>query len=167
MQSLQNLTRLKSIKLLANDMETIHLLSAIIQDGITCKTWLLLEKQTFKVLINRVCWENPREEIDGEVYIARLHSVLSIHNVIKVSTRNVKKDKLNFFSILSISCIQDEVKNLKKIIFTLSQGVIYITVKDFSVTMKDVSTYWLTSQEPQHDFISKKTKNKFSLKKEI
>lgn len=157
MQSLQNNKRLESVKLLANDMETIHLLSSIIQDSISCNNWLLLQNGTFKVLINRVCWENPKEEMDGETYIARLNSVLSIHNVKKVTTHNIIKNKLNFFSVLSISCIQD--KKFNKIILTLSRGSIQIIVDKFSVTMKDVSTYWLSSKEPQHNFNYGKSTN--------
>ena len=161
MQSLTNKKRLDSIKLLANDMETIHLLSAILQDGISCNTWLLFEKSLFKILVNRVCWEHPKESFDGQIYIARLHSVISIHNVIKVTTTNMSKDKLNFFSILSISCLENENKNMKKIILTLSKGVIHITVSDFSVTMKDISTYWLTSKEPKHNLkVTKKSTGK-------
>lgn len=146
--------RKDSVKLMANDSESIHFMSALIQDGITCTAWFLLKENTLKILINRVCWEKPNEYLDEEKYITRLHSILTINNVNKVITKNLNKKKIRFFSILSISCVHSD-KNDHKIYIHFSKGMLQISVSNFSITMKDVSTYWLSSKEPEHRVNSK------------
>lgn len=138
----------KGIKLVAHDGETVHLLSALLQDGISCGTWLLFKDNTFKILINRICWEMPKEVFDGEEHIARLHSVLTINHVLEVKTKQISRKKIEFFSILSIMCHSDIKTNNLTIL--CSKGLIKIKVSKFFVTMKDVSTHWLTSKIPQH-----------------
>jgi hypothetical protein len=145
-QSTQN----KGVKLVAHDSETVHFLSALLQDGISCGVWLLYKNNTLKILINRVCWEKPKEIFQDETHIQRLHSILTISNIISIKTKNICKKKIEFFSILSIICEYDFKKKANILKILLSKGTIYILVSDFHVTMKDVSTYWLSSSIPNH-----------------
>lgn len=148
-------TKDKGIKLVAHDGESVHFLSSLLQDSISCRIWMLLKDSKLKILINRVCWEVPKEIISGEEHIARLHSILTIDNVIKVTTKQISKKKIEFFSILSIICGPSNNKDHNSIKILLSKGVINITLKKFHVTMKDVSTYWLTSKIPVHRVVLK------------
>lgn len=136
----------QGVKLVANDRETVHFLSTLLQDGISCMAWILFKNNTLKILINRVCWETPKEIIGGEDHIARLHSIVTIHHVKEIKTKQISKKKIEFFSVLSIIC--DEDTGDIKILF--SKGMINIKIEKFLVTMKDVSTYWLTSKIPHH-----------------
>jgi hypothetical protein len=145
-QSMQN----KGIKLVAHDSETVHFLSALLQDGISCGVWILYKNDSLKILINRVCWEKPKEIMNDESHIQRLHSILTVHNIISIKTKNVCKKKIEFFSILSIICEYDSKKQVNILKILLSKGTISITVSDFHVTMKDVSTYWLSKSIPSH-----------------
>lgn len=145
-QSMQN----KGIKLVAHDSETVHFLSALLQDGISCGVWILYKNNTLKILINRVCWEKPKEIFHNETHIQRLHSILTISNIISVKTKNILKKKIEFFSILSIICEYDFKKQVNILKILLSKGTIHVEVSDFHVSMKDVSTYWLSNSIPNH-----------------
>jgi hypothetical protein len=140
----------KGTKLVAHDGETVHFLSALLQDSISCGTWMLLKDNKLKILVNRVCWEVPKEIISSQEHIARLHSILTIENVISVKTKRISKTKIEFFSILSIMSDVDHKTNTNHITILLSKGAIHMVVDKFHVTMKDVSTYWLTPKIPHH-----------------
>jgi hypothetical protein len=142
-------TENQGIKLVAHDGESAHFLSALLQDGISCGAWIFYKNNTFKLLINRICWELPKNYLYGENYIARLHSILTINHVKHIQTKQISK-KIEFFSIFSILCDFDTKKKTHNIKIILSKGIINITVDKFLITLKDVSTYWLTSKIPSH-----------------
>jgi hypothetical protein len=152
-QSLDNnLNNKKRIKIIAHDRETIHFLSGLLQDSITCKLWILYKNNTLKILVNRVCWEVPPEIFENEEHIKRIHSIVTIHNIKEIKTKNIFNKKMDFFSLLSIQCDYDH-KNKNNILnILLSKGSAQLAVNDFYITIKDMSTYWLSNVIPEHSF---------------
>ena len=131
----------KGVKLVAHDGETVHILSTLLQDGITCGQWILYKNNTLKILINRVCWEKSKSIYEEENYIQRVHSIFTIENIISIKTKNVFKKKIEFYSILSLICEIDERKNTYILQILFTKGIIKIEVEKFYVTIKDISTY--------------------------
>jgi hypothetical protein len=152
-QSLDNnLNNKKKIKIIAHDRETIHFLSGLLESSITCKLWILYKNNTLKILINRVCWELTPELFEEEKHIKRIHSILTIHNINNIKTNNIFNKKIEFFSLLSISCDYDQKNKTNVLNILLSKGSVKISVSDFYVTIKDISTYWLSNYTPEHSF---------------
>lgn len=138
----------KDLKLIANDGESIHFLSVLLQDAISCNSWFLLKDNVFKILVNRIGWEINSTSKE----VSRTHTILSIHNIQEVKMQHISKKKIEFFSILSMVCNfdSDNIKN-NNIKIILSKGLININVSNFLVTMKDVSENWTSPFVPCHE----------------
>ena len=59
---------------------------------------------------------------------------------------------MNFFSFLTMSCDYDAKNNKNILNILLSKGSVQIIVEDFYITLKDISTYWLSNTIPEHSF---------------
>ncbi|OED45564.1 hypothetical protein AB836_01585 [Rickettsiales bacterium (ex Bugula neritina AB1)] len=119
-------------KISANDKESIHFISSLLQDSITCKLWIIYNKQQIKLLINRVCWEEKNHKSEHN----RLLSIITIDNVKNAKITRMSS-KIEFFTIQSIHC---EKNNQIRIKFT--NGTLLIKVLSFNIHLKDITNQW-------------------------
>lgn len=119
-------------KITAHDVESIHFISSLLQDSITCKLWIIYRDKQVKLLVNRVCWETPSSDLEH-------HRILSIITIEDVESAKMTKssDKIEFFSFVSINC---DKKNHIRINF--SNGSLITKVNSLSVRIKDITQQW-------------------------
>lgn len=122
-------------KITAHDVESIHFISSLLQDSVTCKLWIIYKSQQVKLLVNRVCWETPSADLEHN----RILSIITIENV-ENAKMTKSSDKIEFFSFLSMTC---EKKNQIRINF--SNGSLVTKVNSFNVRIKDITQQWNSS----------------------
>lgn len=140
------------LKLLAQDKEEIHILSAHLQDGLFPLTSMHFEKkdQTFSFLVNRFCWEHVDAHPDEERYY-RVHSGLVFSDVVAIHQRGFdQKHPQRILNLLMISVV--EHKNGTKTIHLLFSGDKEIRVETTSIQcrLSDVDHPWPTNKKPIH-----------------
>ena len=143
------------LHLKALDAEDLQVISALVQDAVfpvTEMTWDQAGRR-FALLLNRFRWEDARAATRRRDY-ERVHSVLIIEDVLKVSTQGMKQaDKDVILSLLSMSFELGE-DGMGRVELTLAgDGAIALEVEALEVTLKDVTRPYVAPSraQPSHE----------------
>ena len=114
---------LAQIRLKATDSDDVHVLSALLQDGLIASGDMHYDKdsQCFILLVNRFCWELSEQADDAHHTAYRCMCGLHISGVRRLSHRNFShdRDSAQFYNLLAISYDQAE----KQLHLVFSDGV--------------------------------------------
>jgi hypothetical protein len=140
------------LRLLAQDEEEIHILSAHLQDGLFPLTSMHFEKadKTFSCLVNRFCWEHVDAHPNEDRYY-RVHAGLVFSDVLAIHQRGFdQKHPQRILNLLMMS--MSEHKNGHKTIHLLFSGDKEVKVEVASIQCRfgDVDHPWLTNKKPTH-----------------
>jgi len=149
---------LENLKLRAEDVEDITILSAYLQDAITMMGDIAYVKESrrFVMMLNRYVWENRCPETgdilpDKETACSRIRTGLHFDDVLKISSQNVilskKKQPLELLSIEANK--RDDEMFQVDFIFS-GDGVIRLECEMVSAHMQDIGNPWPAKCHPKH-----------------
>ena len=149
MDTVTDLDLKKTLKLLAKDLEDLHIMAAHLQDSLMPVTSMVFEpkERRFRVLANRFCWEHPVIEHEGAPLYHRIHTGLSFQNVDAVHhkgfARQGEKRLLNFLTMHG--------QNEGAIHLIFSKGhEICLKTSELHVMFGDLKEPWPTRLKPTH-----------------
>ncbi len=156
---------MENLRLRAEDIEDITILSAYLQDAITMMGDIvyLRESRKFVMMLNRYVWENRCPETgdiladrQGEATMAcgRIRTGLHFDDVTKVTSQNIITSRKDHpMELLSIETkMQDEKNFLVDFIFA-GNGVIRLECEMISAHMQDIGTPWPAKCHPKHEIL--------------
>ena len=123
--------------------EEIHLISCLLQDSITRYSWIRLDKNKFKIALNRFCWELEAEH--RQRY--RVHTLLIIHHIENMQNKNLQDNK-DLKILLNVSYYNN------KLYFTFdNDALLVLKVSEIKIFLYDVSKKWDTHIRELHHMI--------------
>ncbi len=145
-----------ALHLLAQDAEDMAVVSAMVQDGITCPADMVWDKKRhlFALMLNRFCWEKQDK---GKAKPERVRTGMHIHSVLGVRMKNIPQKSKTALSLLAIMVEAAEKAGAKqagqshiRFIFS-AQAELLLSVEGVNVVMQDVTAPWAAKSTPRHE----------------
>lgn len=142
----------KPLNLAAMEVEDFRVLSALTQDAVFPITEMRWDNKArrFAILLNRFRWENS----SASGAVERVQSILSIENVVGVSSQGIDRaDKDTVLSLLSVA-FEPTDEPAGQVILTLAgDGAIRVSVEALEGRLKDVTRPYTapSGKAPSHD----------------
>lgn len=140
------------LRLLANDTENLHIISAMLQDTLMPVTAMVFDEQnqTFSFLANRFCWELPEEIHDDTVFYHRVHAGLAFKTVKRVQKRNFHQaDEKRVLYFLSLT-FDSSGDHPHITLHFADDHDIRLEVENIDCIFADIDHPWPTPTQPMH-----------------
>ena len=146
----------RPLKLRADDVEDLQILSALAQDAVLPASEMTWDKKRrrFACLINRFRWEAMQEGEQRDLHLERVRAVLAVEDVIAVRRQGpapeVSRDIV--LSLLMLS-FQPDGDGTGRVVLTFAgDAAVEVEVEAINITFQDVTcTYEAPSQRtPEH-----------------
>jgi len=138
-----------ALKLLAQDVEDLAVISAVLQDAVAKIGDIHWDAQgrTLTLACNRFRWEAGGKKAAGE----RVRSALQLGDVTSVQARNLKRDaKGAIVELLAIAFEPGEAPGGTVLLTFAGGGDLRVGVECLDVALADVSEPWATPRRPGH-----------------
>lgn len=153
--------RMEKLKLRAEDMEDITIMSAYLQDAITIMGDItyLHQSRRFVMMLNRYVWENRCPETGDTLSsdcppCSRIRTGLHFDDVLKISSQNVTTSlKGHPLELLSIEAEKLENDTYLVDIIFAGNSVIRLTCEMISAHMQDIGKSWPAKCHPKHQIL--------------
>ncbi|PHR56742.1 MAG: hypothetical protein COA47_12475 [Robiginitomaculum sp.] len=138
------------MRLLATDLESLQVISSMVQDAITRVGDIVHHAGSHQLIIamNRFCWERGRL-----IHPARTRSALQIGGVLKVQAKGIAQGKRNgILSLLALSFDldpKDEPGGVLTLAFS-DGGEMKLQIECLDVALVDLSEPWGAKSRPKH-----------------
>jgi len=156
---------MKNLKLKAEDIEDITILSAYLQDAITKMADMSYQSQArqFVIMLNRFVWEAGCAETDNiipdenhakNLNCSRIRTGLHFDEILNIHSQNITITSKDLaLELLSIEAQKNE-KNafLVDLIFS-GDGVIRLECEMISAHMQDIGEPWPAKCHPKHEIL--------------
>lgn len=145
-----------ALHLVAQDAEDVAVMSAMMQDSVTCPADMAWDKKRhlFALMLNRFRWEAGEAAAGkGKGKPERVRTGMHIHSVLGVRAKNMPQKSKAVLSLLAIMVAEDkEQAGLSHIRFIFSaQAELLLSVEGVNVVMQDVTAPWATKSTPRHE----------------
>jgi len=151
----------EKLKLRAEDIEDITIISAYLQDAITMMRDIVYQQKSrrFVMMLNRYVWENRCPETgriigDREMACSRIRTGLHFDDVVKISSQNIATSlKDHPMELLAIEAekLPDDLF-LVDFIFS-GDGIIRLECETLSAHMQDIGAPWPAKCHPKHEIL--------------
>lgn len=150
------------LKLRAEDIEDITIMSAYLQDAITMMGDIvyLHEGRRFIMMLNRYVWENRCPDTgkvlaEENMPCSRIRSGLHFDDVLKIGSQNIATSmKEHPLELLSIEAHQLEDKTFHVDFVFSGEGVIRLECEMISAHMQDIGDAWPAKCHPKHEILN-------------
>ncbi len=138
------------LKLLAEDIQDLHVFSAYLQDSVIVVNDIkfLLKTKKLICVFNRFMWEDAEKGIfRGN---KRIRSALVFDNVLIVKSKGINPKKKT--KILEFLAIKTEIKNNYfdiRLIFS-GDSVLSVKAEEIESSLEDFGKTWQTNYKPKH-----------------
>lgn len=144
----------KKLKLIANSLEDLKVISAHLQDAIVSISDIanLKKNRIFLMQLNRFMWEDVEKGVFRRN--KRIRTILKFDNVISVLSKNLKiKKKEVFLDFLAIetSLMPDKTYEIN-LIFS-GDAIIKVVAEVIDATLDDQGSPWNSKMKPKHNFL--------------
>jgi hypothetical protein len=138
----------KMLKLAANDVEDLGIISAITQDALIHAEGMDYDPmgKKFHMVANRFCWEHLLEEVPTLQDLNRIHTGISFDHVEKAEYKGFDRtQKKKPLSLLTIQFTKPYVH----LLFSDHQEI-RLKVKKVNAKLRDLNNHWPADQAPWH-----------------
>jgi hypothetical protein len=138
------------LKLLADDIEDLNVISAALQDAVCTIGDIAFEAGARRLTlpVNRFRWESPAKRDAGE----RVRSALQFGGVLAVKARRLRLDaKQGVLALLAMGFEPGEAPGGAVTLTFAGGGELRLTVECIDAVLADLSTPWATPRRPAHD----------------
>jgi hypothetical protein len=141
----------RALRLLAEDDDDLHVISAALQDALTTVGEIVYDAgaRSLTVALNRFCWECSEEEA------VRIRAGLQFGGVLAVRSRGIKLDARSaLLSILAVTfepSAEPEDPGGTILIRLAGGGDVGAVVECIDVVLSDLSDPWPAKAAPAHD----------------
>ena len=145
----------KSLRLLAQDVEDLNAISALVQDAVLPVVEMQWDRQTrrFALLLNRFRWEDAAAARAGGRPVERVQSVLAIDSVLNLKRSGFDpSEKDQVISLLGLSFEAGEDGSGRIVLTLAGDGAIAAEVECVDMTLTDVTRPYqaISGQTPRH-----------------
>jgi hypothetical protein len=135
--------KVEPLRLLANDEEDIHILSAALQDAILRPVDITWEKQARRVTIelSRFCWE-----CGG----TRVRAAMQFGDVLAVKSRRLPRAPETPLDLLAIDFVPTEAPGGRVMLMFAGGGDLRMDVECLDAVLADLSDRWPARIAPTH-----------------
>ena len=153
-----------NLKLRAEDIEDITILSAYLQDAITMMGDIVYQPKSrrFVIMLNRYLWENCCPDT-GEILenlenkdmaCCRIRTGLHFDDVLKISSQNISTSlKAHPLELLSIEAFQQKNETFQVDFIFSGESAIRLECEMISAHMKDIGDPWPAKCHPKHKIL--------------
>ncbi len=153
---------LDKLKLKAEDIEDLTIMSAYLQDAITMMGDIvyLRDSRRFVVMLNRYVWENRCPDTGNvlpEISIpcSRIRTGLHFDDVLKIDSQNIAMSlKEHPLELLSIEAYQLENDTYHVVFVFSGKGIIRLECEMISAHMQDIGDAWPAKCHPKHEILN-------------
>jgi len=138
-----------ALRLLAEDVEDIQIISAALQDAVARVGDILYEPQARRLTIvfNRFLWERQGRAAEG-----RVRSALQLGSVMAVKARRLKRDPKDAVVELLAVDFQPGDTPSGQVVMSFAGGADLVAeVECLDAVLADVSQPWPTRRSPRHE----------------
>jgi len=136
------------LRLRARDAEDLAVLSAALQDAIVPvhDMTFLRRDRCFVMAVNRFCWEQPAQLVDGQEFWHRTLCGVRFHGIDSVRSRKLDlRDRSRMLDLLAIMAEEDGL------LLSFADDVTLRLAGDgIDVLLEDRGEPWPTPQRPRH-----------------
>ncbi len=146
----------KPLRLKALDADDLAVLSSLTQDAVFPASEMRWDRKArrFALLLNRFRWEDAPNAKIGKRSVERVHTVLTIEDVMAVKSQGVQPgDADTIMSLLSVTFAASE-DGMGRVLLTLSgDGAIAVDVEALELMLADVTRPYIAPSKsvPRHD----------------
>lgn len=153
---------MEKLRLRAEDIEDLTILSAYLQDAITMMGDIVYQSKSrrFVMMLNRYVWENRCPET-GQVLpnmgipCSRIRTGLYFDDVLGISSQNISTTlKDHPLELLAIEAWQRDDKTFHTDFIFSGKGVIRLECEMISVHMEDIGEAWPAKCHPKHAILN-------------
>ena len=144
----------KNLKLIANNLEDLKVISAHLQDAIvsTLDIANLKKNRIFLLQLNRFMWEDVEKGVFRKN--KRIRTVLKFENVINVSSKNISQSKTErFLDFLTMETVILKDKTCEINLIFSGDAIIKVKAEVIEITLDDQGSPWITKNKPKHNFL--------------
>lgn len=153
---------MEKLKLRAEDIEDITIMSAYLQDAITMMGDIvyLRDSRRFVMMLNRYVWENRCPETgkilaEKDMACSRIRTGLHFDDVLKIGSQNIPISmKEHPLELLSIEARQLEDKTFQVDFIFSGDGVIRLDCEMISAHAQDIGDAWPAKCQPKHEILN-------------
>jgi len=153
---------LEKLKLRAEDIEDITIMSAYLQDAITMMGDIvyLHESRRFVIMLNRYVWENRCPDTgdslpEKNTPCSRIRTGLHLDGVLKIGSQNIAVSRKEHpLELLSIETYQREDKTFQVEFIFSGEGIIRLECEMISAHMQDIGDAWPAKCHPKHEILN-------------
>lgn len=143
-------TKLETLRLLAQDVEDLQVLSSAMQDALVRMRDLSFDPRARRFILtaNRFCWERARER---GPYL-RVRSALSVDGVRAVRSRNLRiedAEALAYLLAVRFEPAQEAPEGVMLLLFA-GGGEIRLDCECIDAVLADIGAPWPTRRKPNH-----------------
>lgn len=144
----------KPLKILAQDLEDLSVLSSTLQDALVplADISYLKDDRQFVMAVNRFCWEDkPKDAHDGPFY--RTLAGLRFDHVCQVGYRGLERGRVDAMHEL-LTVVYDagpEGQNGQVVLHFAGGGAIRLVVERLACALEDLGEPWPTQWAPRHE----------------
>ena len=145
----------KNLKLFANSLEDLRIISAHLQDSITqVKNIAHLKKnRMFLIQFNRFMWEDVEKGVFRKN--RRIQSIFKLENVLSVYSKNLNQKKKNrFLDFLAIESKQLFDKSYEITLHFAGDILIKINAEVIDCFLDDQGESWKTKNKPKNNLFN-------------
>lgn len=150
-----------NLKLRAEDIEDITILSAYLQDAITMMGDIAYQPKShrFVIMLNRYVWENCCPETrklltDEDMACCRIRAGLHFDDVLRITSQNITISRTEHpLELLSIEASQREDQTFHVDFVFSGDGVIRLDCEMISAHMQDIGDPWPAKCHPKHEIL--------------
>jgi hypothetical protein len=136
------------LRLRARDADDLAVLSAALQDSIVPvhDITFLRPERSFIMALNRFCWEQPAQLVDGQEFWQRTLCGVRFQGVDAVQTRKLDlRDRALMLALLAVTAEEGGI------LLTFADDVtLRLAGEGIDVLLEDRGEPWPTPQKPQH-----------------
>ena len=143
--------KVQNLKLIAKTNEDLRVISAHLQDSIanTSDIANLKKNRIFLMQLNRFMWEDVEKGVFRKN--KRIRTMLKFENVLRVTSKNVKKKKKErFLDFLAIETLKMPDKNYEMNLIFSGDVIIKLVTEAIEVTLDDQGKPWESKNKPRH-----------------
>jgi len=152
---------LKNLKLRAEDIEDITIMSAYLQDAITMMGDIVYlgQSRQFIMMLNRYVWENRCPDTgdilkEKDLACCRIRTGLHFNDILKISSRNMVSSTKEYpMELLSIESYKLKNGTFHVDFVFSGDGVIRLECEMISAHMQDIGDPWLAKCHPKHEIL--------------
>ena len=136
------------LRLRARDADDLAVLSAALQDAIVPvhDMTFLRRERCFVMAVNRFCWEQPAQLVDGQEFWQRTLCGVRFQGIDSVQTRRLDlRDRSRMLDLLAISAEEGGL-----LLTFADDAALRLAGAGIDVLLEDRGEPWPTPQKPQH-----------------